>query len=94
MAVGKSGLGFALSRSKAEQMACSHQTGGFTVRRFLCFELERFRDHFYSSDPPMAVGKSGLGIALSGSIAEQSDCCLQRGGFTIKRFLCFKLERF
>ena len=37
---------------------------------FLCFDLERFRDHFYSWDPPMAVGKSGLGFAVSQSIRE------------------------
>ena len=36
----------------------------------LCFDLEQIRDHFYSWDPPMAVGKSGLGFALSQSIAE------------------------
>ena len=37
---------------------------------FFCFKLERFRDHFYSRDPPMAVGKSGLGFALAQSIGE------------------------
>ena len=67
---------------------------GFTVRRFLCFDLERIRDHFYSRDPPMAVGKSGLGFALSQSKAEQMACSHQTGGFTVRRFLCFELERF
>ena len=32
---------------------------------WLCFELEQIQDHFYSLDPPMAVGKSGLGFAVS-----------------------------
>ena len=35
---------------------------------WLCFELEQIQGHFYSWDPPMAVGKSGLGFAVSLSI--------------------------
>ena len=37
------------------------------------FQILRFQqiwDHFYSWDPPMSVGKSGLGFALSQRIAE------------------------
>ena len=37
---------------------------------WLCFELEQIQGHFYSWDPPMAVGKSGLGIEIRQGIAE------------------------
>ena len=41
-----------------------------TLISWLCLELEQIRDHFYSGDPPMSVGKSGLGFALTQSIAK------------------------
>ena len=41
-----------------------------TVRSHLCFKIEPFRNHFYSTDPPMAVGKSGLGFGIRQGIAE------------------------
>ena len=43
---------------------------GVTVRSSLYFNLEQIRGHFYSGDPPMSVGKSGLGFALTQSRAE------------------------
>ena len=42
----------------------------YSTNFFLCFELEQIRGHFYSWDPPMSVGKSGLGFALAHHIAE------------------------
>ena len=40
------------------------------IKIILYFILEQIWDHFYTRDPPMAVGKSGLGFALAQSIAE------------------------
>ena len=37
---------------------------------WLCFNLEQIWDHFYSSDPPMAIGKSGFGFPKTQYIAE------------------------
>ena len=36
----------------------------------LCFELEQIPGHFLLSSTSMSVGKSGLGFALTQSIAE------------------------
>ena len=49
---------------------CHLRTYFNTVISQLCFELEQIWDHFYSSDPAMAVWKSGLGFALTQSLAE------------------------
>ena len=36
----------------------------------LCFDLERFRDHFCESTTPLFFSQSGLGFAVSQSIRE------------------------
>ena len=61
MAVGKSGLGFALTRSIAEIWTSP------SISR-LCMKLEQIRDHF--SQPPWGylTNKSGLGFALTWSL--------------------------
>ena len=48
----------------------SNLTQSVITKTFLCFELEQFRGHFLLSSTPMSVGKSGLGFALTQSIAE------------------------
>ena len=40
------------------------------IKIILYFILEQIWDLFYTRDPPLAVGKSGLGFALAQSIAE------------------------
>ena len=64
MAVGKSGLGFALTQSRAEIRVT-------IVISWLCFELEQIRDHF--SQPPWGylIAESGLGFALTWSLRGQ-----------------------
>ena len=64
MAVGKSGLGFALTQSIAEILI------GWFISR-LCIEFEEIRDHF--SQPPWGgpKSKSGLRFALTWSLTGQ-----------------------
>ena len=66
MAVGKSGLGFALTQSIAEIWTSP------SISR-LCMKLEQIRDHF--SQPPWGylTNKSGLGFALTWSLTGQGN---------------------